>query len=63
MLYIAAGLPTVAVTAGMLNVSLFNSFSGRLLALENKVDTKLSGRHKLAALTYRLSGVQQHLSN
>jgi hypothetical protein len=41
-LYIAAGLPTVAVLVGILmNVSLFNSLSARLLALENKVDTKL----------------------
>ena len=41
-LYIAAGLPTVAVLVGILmNMSLFNSLSARLLPLENKVHTKL----------------------
>jgi len=39
-LYSAAGLPTVAVLVGILmNVSLFDSLSARLLALGNKVDT------------------------
>jgi hypothetical protein len=63
-LYIAAGLPTVAVLVGILmNVSLFNSLSARLLALENKVDTKLylvAG--KLAELDNRLSRVEERLS-
>jgi hypothetical protein len=64
-LYIAAGLPTVAVLVGILiNVSLFKSLSARLSALENKVDTKLdAAANKLAALTYRLSRVQRRLTN
>jgi hypothetical protein len=63
-LYIAAGLPTVSVLVGILmNVSLFNSLSARVLALENKVDTKLDiVASKLTALTYRLSRVEERLS-
>jgi hypothetical protein len=63
-LYIAAGLPTVAVLVGILmNVSLFNSLSARLLALENKVDTKLDiVASKLAELDNRLSRVEERLS-
>jgi hypothetical protein len=64
-LQIAAGLPTVAALLGILmNVSLFNSLSARLLALENKVDTKLDiVASKLAELDNRLSRVQGHLTN
>jgi len=63
-LYIAAGLPTVAVLVGILmNVSLFNSLSARLLALENKVDTKLDlVAGKLAELDSRLFRVEERLS-
>jgi len=63
-LYIAAGLPTVAVLVGILmNVSLFNSLSARLLALDNKVDTKLDiVTGKLAGLDNRLSRVEERLS-
>ena len=63
-LYIAAGLPTVAVFVGILmNVSLFNSLSARLLALDNKVDTKLDiVTGKLAGLDNRLSRVEERLS-
>jgi hypothetical protein len=64
-LYIAAGLPTVAVLVGILmNVALFNSLSARLLALENKVDTKLDlVAGKLAELDSRLPHVQRRLTN
>jgi len=63
-LYIAAGLPTLAVFVGILmNVSLFNSLSTRLLALETKVDTKLDiVAGKLAELDNRLSRVAERLS-
>jgi hypothetical protein len=63
-LYIAAGLPTVAVFVGILmNASLFNSLSARLLALDNKVDTKLDiVTGKLAGLDNRLSRVEERLS-
>jgi hypothetical protein len=63
-LYIAAGLPTVAVLVGILmNVSLFNSLSARVLALENKVDTKLDlVAGKLAGLDNRLSRLAERLS-
>ena len=63
-LYIAAGLPTVAVLVGILmNVSLFNSLSARLLSLDNKVDTKLDlVAGKLAGLGNRLSRVEERLS-
>jgi hypothetical protein len=63
-LYIAAGLPTLAVLVGILmNVSLFNSLSTRLLALETKVDTKLDiVAGKLAELDNRLSRVAERLS-
>jgi hypothetical protein len=60
-LYIAAGLPTVAVLVSILmDVSLFNSLSARLLAMENKVDTKLDLiAGKLAELDNRLSRVSK----
>ena len=63
-LYVAAGLPTVAVLVGILtNVSLFNSLSARLLSLDNKVDTKLDlVAGKLAGLGNRLSRVEERLS-
>jgi hypothetical protein len=63
-LYIAAGLPTLAVLVGILmNVSLFNSLGTRLLALETKVDTKLDiVAGKLAELDNRLSRVAERLS-
>jgi hypothetical protein len=63
-LYIAAGLPTLAVLVGILmSVSLFNSLSARLLTLENKVDTKLDiVAGKLAGLDNRLSRVEERLS-
>jgi hypothetical protein len=60
-LYIAAGLPTVAVLVShLMDVSLFNSLSARLLAMENKVDTKLDLiAGKLAELDNRLSRVSK----
>jgi hypothetical protein len=63
-LYIAAGLPTVAVLVGILmNMSLFNSLSARLLPLENKVHTKLElAAGKLAELDNRLFRVEERLS-
>jgi hypothetical protein len=63
-LYIAAGLPTIAVLVGILmNVSLFNSLGVRLLALGNKAGTKLDiVAGKLAELDNRLSRVEERLS-
>jgi hypothetical protein len=64
-LYITTGLPTIAALVGILmNVSSFNSLSARLLALENKVDTKFDlVAGKLVAFTYRVSRVQDRLTN
>jgi len=63
-LYIAAGLPTVAVLVGILmNMTLFNSLSARQLPLENKVHTKLElAAGKLAELDNRLFRVEERLS-
>jgi hypothetical protein len=54
----------LAVLVGFLmNVSLFNSLSARLLALESKVDTKLDPvAGKLAELDNELFRVEERLS-